>query len=398
LSGVGPPDPLRDLVARFDPEAFDAPPDGALLRLSVRGEHEADALVDEDGVRLEPAGTRAVEPDAALSAPRATWERMARDVSAGLEAYRRGELELRRNLHLGVGFLAATSGAEGPGRLRFHTVRCRGARFSVLEAGEGEPLVMLHGLGGTKVSMLPIVAALAPVGYRTISADLPGFGDSGKPLRAAYDPPFFSRSIAALLDGLELERANVLGHSLGGRVALEVGMRHPDRVTSLILLTPSLAWLRERPWAGFVRLLRPELGLLQPTPRAAVDAVLKRAIPGRGAPFVEAGIDEFLRSYLTARGRAAFYATLRNIYLEEPEGENGFWPRLRELQARAMFVWGRQDGVVPVAFAQHVREALPDATHHEFDCGHLPQLERPRETNAAIAEFLGAPRVQRVAS
>jgi pimeloyl-ACP methyl ester carboxylesterase len=101
-------------------------------------------------------------------------------------------------------------------------------------------------------------------------------------------------------------------------------------------------------------------------------------------------VDEFLRAYLTPRGRAAFYAAARHIYLEEPDGEHGFWPRLRTLEPPALFVWGLRDRLVPVAFARHVTDALPHAEHLELDCGHVPQLERPRETHAAMARFLRA--------
>ena len=81
--------------------------------------------------------------------------------------------------------------------------------------------------------------------------------------------------------------------------------------------------------------------------------------------------------------RTAFYAALRNIYLDEPEGTEGFWTRLRELQHESLFVWGQKDRLVPIAFARHVREALPGARH-------VParQLEAPRETHAAIRRFL----------
>ena len=87
-------------------------------------------------------------------------------------------------------------------------------------------------------------------------------------------------------------------------------------------------------------------------------------------------------------GRAAFYAAARQIYLEEPHGKEGFWPRLRTLQADALFVWGRRDRLVPIAFARHVKEALPHARHLELDCGHVPQVERPEQTHAALAAFL----------
>ena len=101
-----------------------------------------------------------------------------------------------------------------------------------------------------------------------------------------------------------------------------------------------------------------------------------------------AGVDEFLRSYLTPRGRAAFYAAARNIYLDEPHGEEGFWSRLEGLAPDALFVWGKRDGLVPISFMRHVERALPAARHVELDCGHVPQLERPRQTHAAMLDFL----------
>jgi hypothetical protein len=69
-----------------------------------------------------------------LTADADTWEEIAADVRAGMGAYRQGRLSVRRNLHAGVGFLAATSGATGPGRLRFRTVATRRARMSIIEA------------------------------------------------------------------------------------------------------------------------------------------------------------------------------------------------------------------------------------------------------------------------
>jgi len=96
---------------------------------------------------------------------------------------------------------------------------------------------------------------------------------------------------------------------------------------------------------------------------------VRRTIPGADEGWTAAGVDEFLRAYLTRAGRAAFYAAARQIYLEEPHGADGFWSRLRRLQADALFVWGRRDRLVPIAFARHVADALPDARHVELDCG-----------------------------
>jgi pimeloyl-ACP methyl ester carboxylesterase len=251
-------------------------------------------------------------------------------------------------------------------------------------------VILIHGLGATKGSFLPTVSALAAGSFRPIAMDLPGFGDSYKPITASYHPPFFARAVLNVLDALGIERAHLIGNSLGGRVALEVGLRHPERVGRLVLLAPSLAWRSPRPWAPLVRMLRPELGLVQATPRWLLEAVAHAILPAATSHWVQAGVDEFVRAYLTPRGRVAFYAAARQIYLEEPHGAAGFWPRLARLQRPALFVWGMRDQLVPIRFAAHVRANLPAARHLELDCGHVPQLERGDETHAAIAAFLRA--------
>lgn len=376
---------LETLVERFDAGAFDAPRGRARIRLEAGSAGAWEALIDEERARLQPATGGSA--DATLSAEPAVWDTIAADLRGGMEAYRAGRLVIRHNLNLGVGFLAATSGMRGPQRLRFRSLDTTAGRLSILTAGSGPPVVLIHGLGATKGSFLPTVVALADR-FRTIALDLPGFGDSDKPLGAGYHPPFFARAVVALLDALRLPRAHLIGNSMGGRVSLELGLRHADRVGRLVLLAPSLAWKRQRTWAPLVRLLRPELGLVQVTPRRVVEGVVQRLVPGIEHNWVRAGVDEFLRSYLTPRGRLAFYAAARQIYLEEPHGAKGFWTRLETLAAPSLFVWGELDTLVPIGFAAHVRKALPAARHLVLDCGHVPQLERPAETHAAIAAFL----------
>ena len=375
------PPVLKTLAGRFDATAFDAPAGRARLRLRVTGEGDWDATVEHGLMRLSPADGQ--RPDARLAADAATWRRVADDVRGGMDAFSRGRLQIRDDLHLGVGFLAATSGMTGPERLELDRVCTAEGDIALLRAGAGEPVLMLHGLGATKASFLPTVAALAGR-FRVIAIDLPGFGDSAMPVGAAYDPPFFARAVAATLDALEVERAHLIGNSMGGRVALEVGFEFPERTGKLALLAPSLAWLRERRWAALLKAVPPELGLLQPAPRAIVDRIARTMVPGANDGWTAVGVDEFLRGYLSPRGRAAFYAAARNIYLEEPER---FWSRLRELQSEALFVWGRNDRIVPIGFARHVREALPAAEHLELNCGHVPQLEAPQATHAAVRDF-----------
>ena len=140
------------------------------------------------------AGERVVEanggrPDAVLNADEQTWREIAEDLRGGMTAYRRGRLSIRHDLHLGVGFLAATA-AQEEGALRFRMIHTGRGDISISEAGAGPPVLMIHGLGATKVSFLPTLAALSPEGYRAIAVDLPGFGDSDKPVLASYDAAF----------------------------------------------------------------------------------------------------------------------------------------------------------------------------------------------------------------
>jgi pimeloyl-ACP methyl ester carboxylesterase len=382
-----PPEALAALLERFDRDSFDMPRGRARVRLTVTGHGAWDLEVQRHRHRVQPANL-GNEAHAELRADLGTWAKVANDLKGGMRAYRAGKLHVRRNLHLGVGFLAATNDSNDPDRLKFRTIDTECGRVSTFEAGSGRPLVMLHGLGATKAEFLPSVPALAPNGFRTIAIDLPGFGDSDKPFPAAYDARFFARWVAATLDALGLDRTHLLGHSMGGRVALEVGMRHPDRIDRLVLMTPSMAWLSQPGWAKSLKIVRPELGILQPAPKGFVESLVKRVVPASDSHFVAPALDEFLRSYLTPRGRVAFYAAARNIALEEP---SEFWEGLRELSPEALFIWGRRDGLVPIGFARHVRERLPAARHCELDCGHVPQLERPAQLHSAISRFLSAP-------
>jgi pimeloyl-ACP methyl ester carboxylesterase len=383
-----PADAIAALAERFDPDVLDLRRGRARIRLEAGPAVAHDAIIAGRRLRLRAADESA-EPDAVLSADPATWARIAADFRGGMEAFRAGRLRIRGSLHVGVGFLAATSGSDEPGRLEFETVRTPGfGAISVLSAGTGpETILCVHGLGGTKASFLPTVNALAEH-YRVVALDLPGFGDSDKPIGAPYDAAWFARSVFATMDALELDTAHVAGNSMGGRVAIEAGLMDRDRIGGLILLSPALAWLRPRRWAPVVRALRPELGLIQPAPRPVVEAMVRRLVPSGNGGWTAAGIDEFLRSYLTRSGRAAFYAAARNIYLDEPHGDDGFWTRLESLQSDSLFVWGRHDVLVPIGFMKHVERALPRAKHVELNCGHVPQVERPRETHAAIRRFL----------
>ena len=381
-----PPAALTTLLERFDPGVIDVPSGTARIRLVVRREGAWDVVLSADDVAIEVAQDGG--HDAELSADAATWRRIADDVRGGMAAFRAGRLRVRRNLHVGIGFLAATSGIVEPGRLRFASVDTSAGRLSTVAAGEGDAVVCVHGLGATKASFLPTLAALA-ADWRVIAVDLPGFGESDKPLTAAYDAPYFAGAVTALLEALEIERAHLIGNSMGGRVAIEVALLEPERVEKMALLAPALAWLRDRRWRWLLRAPLPKLGLVQPAPRVITEPIVRGLVPGGRDGWSAAGVDEFLRSYLTPRGRVAFYEAARNIYLDEPHGEDGLWTRLAQMSPQTLFVWGRQDQLVPVGFRKHVERTLPAARHLELDCGHVPQLEAPGKTHAAIRRLFG---------
>lgn len=384
--GAAAPASLQALAGRFDPSVFPIGSGHARVRLTGMGIGSWDVLLGDDRAELVPAD-ESQRPDATIEATGQTWLSLAQDIAGGMEAFREGRLVIRHDLHLGVGFLAATAPRGGDEALRFVQVPTDAGLISTMQAGSGPPVLLVHGLGATKASFLPTVGALADR-HRVIALDLPGFGDSDKPFAAGYNAPFFARSVVALMDALDLPSASLIGNSMGGRVALETGLQYPDRVERLVLLAPALAWLRGRPFAPLLRMVRPELGVMQLAPRAMVEPIVRRVVPGAEEGWTAAGVDEFLRSYLEPRGRAAFYAAARSIYLDEPHGPDGFWTRLPDLQAPSLFVWGHHDHLVPLSFARHVRDALPAARHLELDCGHVPQFERPTVVHDAIARFL----------
>ena len=125
---------LEELAARFEPGDIDVPGGSARIRLEVTDGRDQDAIIELPSIHLgPPAGS----PDARLSADTRTWESIAADVAGGMQAFRRGQLRVRENLHLGVGFLAATTGSTEPGRLRFGRIANGQPRHRLLRGGGG---------------------------------------------------------------------------------------------------------------------------------------------------------------------------------------------------------------------------------------------------------------------
>ena len=311
----------------------------------------------------------------------------------GLDAFFAGKLAVRGH----VGLALKLDLFFPPPRMPPHAPRpgvrtVAGVETFYLDAGprDAPVVVFLHGLGATNVSMMPTFVGLAR-DHRVIAPDLPGFGESGKPLDVLYGFAFFTRWLIAFLDALLIDKASFVGNSMGGRISLEVGLRHPERVDRLVLLAPSMAWRSYRQLAPLARLLRPEMALVPiPLLRAQVLVTLRSLFANEvPAAWLDAGVDEFLHAFSTARGRIAFFAAARQIYLEDPHGERGFWERLGKLKAPSLFIWGDRDWLVPKAFARHTTDAVPHATSVVLEgCGHVPQYDAPERVTDLVRSFL----------
>ncbi len=360
---------------------FDAPPVGAW---TVR--------LDDGRVRLLRG--RARHPRAVITADPATLASVLEGRLSGVEAYLDHGLIVRGDLALALQMDGAFDVGERPvSHPVVKAVTVLGARASYLDAGPADapPVVLLHGLGATNASMLPLVPDLAR-DHRVIAPDFPGFGASAAP-RWRYRPSDLAAWLAAFGDAVGAPKPTLVGNSLGGRVAIEAGLSAPESVDRLVLLCPSPAFRRFRELVPVVKLLPPG-AVLAPTvlPHWILVRIIRSffADPDRlPGPWYDSAADEYLRVMRGYRHRRAFYAALREIYLDPAYGEGGFWERLPELSVPSLFVWGDRDWLVPSAFENHVVRALPHAESVVLtDSGHVPQFEHPTETATLIRNFL----------
>ena len=317
--------------------------------------------------------------------------------ASGVHAFLEGRVTVRGDLGLSLQLdgMFADAGDRPASFPRSKEVTALGVHTSYLEAGPADapPVILLHGLGATNASLLPVLADLA-ADHRVIAPDLPGFGQSSAP-SASYTPAWFAAWVEELQHRLGARRAVLIGNSLGGRVSLEAGLNHPGSVRGLVLLNPSPAFRRLRQVVPAVRLLRPELANV---PFALSHRVVVEAIRGMFSdpdrlprPWYDAAADECVRVFRSRAHRVAFFSCARQIYLEDAYGRDGFWDRLPGLSRPALFIWGDRDRLVPSSFARHVSNALPGAGSVVLeDCGHVPQFEHPAETNAMIRGFLAS--------
>jgi len=341
---------------------------------------------------------RAWRPTSTILADPATLGGVLSGTISGVDAYLRGKLRARGSLALALEldalFVHPPRGRAIP---KSHRTVVDGVEAFWIECGpiHGEdrrpPAILLHGLGATCASMLPTLHDLAR-DRRTIALDLPGFGASQKPLRR-YHPAFFARWLLAFMNHVGIAHADLIGNSMGGRVALEVALRSAERARRLVLFAPSLAWRRFRQFVPLAKLLAPHLGAVPlALPRLQVVLTMRSLFAHADRvprPWFDAAADEFQRVFAEPRARIAFFSAAKQIYVEDAAGERGFWDRLPQLRTPALFLFGDRDLLVPKGYAAHVQNAVPHAEIQVIhDCGHVPQFELPEETHRRVRAFL----------
>jgi len=350
--------------------------------------------LDEGRVRLSRGAVS--HPDTVVSAEPTTLAAVLDGRISGIEAFLHHGLTVRGNLALSLQMDSAFDVGARPVTHPVARVRTvLGVKTAYLEAGprDAPPVILLHGLGATNASMLPLIVDLAR-DHRVLAPDFPGFGASSAP-RWQYRAADFAGWLEVFQDEVKAKPAALVGNSLGGRVAIEAGLQNPSSVERMVLLCPSPAFKRMRHFVPLVRLLPPDAVVTRiPLGHRAIVAGIRVMFskPDRlTRQWYDAAADEHQRVMRSYRHRRAFMATLRQIYLEEAFGDHGFWDRLPQMTTPALFVWGDHDRLVPASFERHVVAAVPHAESVVLhDCGHVPQFEHPTETADLTRTFIDA--------
>jgi 4,5:9,10-diseco-3-hydroxy-5,9,17-trioxoandrosta-1(10),2-diene-4-oate hydrolase len=270
-------------------------------------------------------------------------------------------------------------------------VEIDGLAIRYLAAGEGPPLVLLHGAGDNSLDWRWVLPALARK-HRVYAPDLPGSPDSARPA-ANYSPAFFERFVASFVDALGIGRATFVGNSLGGLVAFRLALSEPTRVTALVLVDS--AGFGSAVNLAFTTVNVPLLGEAAiPFWRTSVGAY-QRAW-GRTALLFALPPGSVPREWLAEQCRLARSPDYLEAHLTvlcalvDPGGQREVLvDRLPLLEIPTLVVWGARDRVFPESQAKDAAARLRRGSLAVIpDCGHLPHVECPDRFVAALDQFL----------
>lgn len=292
-----------------------------------------------------------------------------------------------------VDFPASDYGNADPEWLRvdwrehLHRVELPGAEVNYAEIGEGEPILFIHGLGGCWRNWLENLTYFGRT-HRAIALDLPGFGDSPMP-SWPIEMPAYGRLIHDFCEKLGIDRvAALVGNSMGGFVATEAVIDHPERFEKLVLVSAagiSFAEAEGRRLEAGVALFEAAMAFVAGPRRVWLNRPKGRHFafgrvfynPNRIRP-------ELLQEQMEPGIRAPGFAdAIRAI------GGYDTRHRLPEIEVPTLVVWGLNDHVVPVEAAIGYHRLIPKSRIELFErTGHVPQMERPARFNALLDDFV----------
>jgi pimeloyl-ACP methyl ester carboxylesterase len=251
-----------------------------------------------------------------------------------------------------------------------------GQKIQYVDAGSGPVVVLLHGLGGNSSNWAFNIAALSQK-YRVIAPDQIGFGRSDKPL-INYRVGTYADFLDKFLEGLNVERASLVGNSLGGWIAALYALKYPKRVERLVLADA----------AGFAPPKEYDLSTLSGlNPSTREQARYLAGLVFFNPLFkTDAAVDATLAARISAGDGYTIQSLVESIYRNEDVLDG----KLSGVKQPTLVIWGKDDGLLPLARdGEKYRREMPSAQFVVFDqCGHVPQVEKAAEFNAAVLKFL----------
>ncbi len=259
--------------------------------------------------------------------------------------------------------------------------------------GAGSPLVLVHGLSSYTSFWEEQIPALSAAGYRVIALDLPGYGASDRP-DAPCTPPWYAALVARFMETLGVPRATIMGHSMGGQIALTLALTEPDRVSRLVLSAP----------AGFERFTTGERdwmkGFWHEKRALEADEDAIRANMAMNFAVMDEGVERLVRERVRMAGTPEFAGTSVAV-ARSVAGMLDFpvLDRVGEIRAPTLIVFGRDDRLIPnpvfhggstAAFARDAAASIPGAELALISgAGHIVHHDRPEAFNAIVLDWLG---------
>lgn len=267
-----------------------------------------------------------------------------------------------------------------------------GDRVAYRDAGDGEVLLLIHGMAGSSATWRSVLPQLSKK-FRVIAPDLLGHGESAKP-RSDYSLGAFAVLLRDFLDELGVSQATVVGHSLGGGVAMQFVYQHPDYGKRLVLISsgglgPDVGWILRLLSAPGAELVLP---VIAPKPVLTAGNKVRSWFRGAGIHSPRGAETWSAYSSLSDRqARESFLRTLRSVVDYRGQAVSA----LNRLNVHAdlpvMAIWGDRDKIIPVEHAYAVHNARTDTRLEVLPgVGHYPQVEAPTEVVELIEDFIAS--------